>query len=97
MLHVSTSKKRRVKWGARFDFVMIGKIADDDGDGLLLVFVNIDRTQADEQLIHPGKKSLGPHHRSWGRFRAASLAITSQPHWKARFNSELDTMHHSTS
>ena len=55
MLHVSTSKKRRVKWGARFDFVMIGKIVDDDGDDLLLVFVNIDRTQADEQLIHPGK------------------------------------------
>ena len=48
MLHVSTSKKRRVKWGARFDFVMIGKIADDDGDDLLLVFVNIDHTQAGE-------------------------------------------------
>ena len=59
MLHVSTSKKRRVKWGARFDFVMIGNIADDDGDDLLLVFVNIDRSQAGEQLIHPAKKSFG--------------------------------------
>ena len=38
---------------------MIEKIADDDGDDLLLVFVNIDRTQAGEQLIHPGKKRFG--------------------------------------
>ena len=45
MLHVSTPKKRRVvESGALFDFVMIGKIADDDGDDLLLVFVNIDHS-----------------------------------------------------
>ena len=56
MLHVSTPKKRRVVSGVLFDFVMIGKIADDDGDDTLLGFMNIDRSQAGcEQLIHPGK------------------------------------------
>ena len=37
---------------------MIGKIADDDVDDLLLFFVNIDRSQAGEQVNHPGKKKF---------------------------------------
>ena len=56
MLHVSTPKKRRVESGALFDFVTIGEIADDDGDDLLLVFVNIDRSKAGKQFIHLEKK-----------------------------------------
>ena len=52
------AEERRVESGVLFNFVMIGNIADDDGDDLLLVSVNIDRSQAGEQLIHPGKKTF---------------------------------------
>ena len=37
---------------------MIGKIADEDVTDLLLGFVDIDRSQADKQLVHPGKKKF---------------------------------------
>ena len=37
---------------------MVGKIADDDGDDLLLVFVIIDRSQAGEQLIYSANKTF---------------------------------------
>ena len=59
MLHVSAPKKRRAEPGAFFDLVVIGKIADEDVNDLLLGFVDIDRSQAGNQLVHPGKKSLG--------------------------------------
>ena len=57
MLHVSALKKRRVEPGALLDLVVIGKIADEDVNDLLLGFVDIDRSQAGKQLVHPGKKS----------------------------------------
>ena len=60
MLHVSVPKKRRVEPGALLGHVVIGKIADEDVNDLLLGFVDIDRSQADKQLVHSGKKSLGP-------------------------------------
>ena len=56
MLHVSAPKKRRVEPGALLDLVVIGKIPDEDVNDLLLGFVDIDRSQAGEQLVHPGKK-----------------------------------------
>ena len=56
MLHVSEPIKRRVKPGAFHDLVAIGKIADEDVNDLLLGFVDIDRSQAGKQLVHPGKK-----------------------------------------
>ena len=59
MLHVSAPKKRRVEPGALLDLVVIGKIADEDVNDLLLGFVDIDRSQAGKQLDHPGKKRLG--------------------------------------
>ena len=58
MLHVSAPKKRRVEPGALLDLVVIGKIADEDVNDLLLGFVDIDRSQAGKQLIHPGKKTF---------------------------------------
>ena len=59
MLHVLASKKERVEPGALLDLVVIGKIADEDVNDLLLDFADIDRSQAGKQLVHPGKKSLG--------------------------------------
>ena len=58
MLHVSAPKKRRVEPGAPLDLVVVGKIADEDVNDLLLGFVDIYRSQAGEQLIHPGKKTF---------------------------------------
>ena len=68
MLHVSAPTKRRVEPGALLDLVVIGKIADEDVNDLLLGSVDIDRSQAGKQLVHPGKKVWGPHPRSCGRF-----------------------------
>ena len=59
MLHVSAPKKRRVEPGALFDLVVIGKIADEDVKDLFLGFVDIDRSQAGKQLVHPGKNKFG--------------------------------------
>ena len=94
MLHVLAPEKRRVEPGAPFDLVVIGKIADEDVNDLLLGFVDIDRSQAGKQLVHPGKKKVwGPHPRNWGRVRAAFREIVFRPHWKARSNSKFGTMH----
>ena len=93
MLHVSAPKKRRVGPGALLDLVLIGKIADEDVNDLLLGFVDIDRSQAGKQLVPWKKQVWGPHPRSCGRFQAASLAINYQLHWKARSNSKFGTMH----
>ena len=70
MLHVSAPNKRRVEPVALLDFVVVGKIADEDVNDLLLGFVDIDRSQAGKQLVHPAwkKKDWGPHSRSCGRF-----------------------------
>ena len=59
MLHVLAPEKRRVEPGAPFDLVVIGKIADEDVNDLLLSFVDIDRSQAGKQLVHSGKKKIG--------------------------------------
>ena len=59
MLHVSAPKKRRVEPGALLDLVVIGKIADEDVYDLLLGFVDIDRSQAGKQLVHPGGEKNG--------------------------------------
>ena len=59
MLHVSAPEKRRVEPGALLDLVVIGKIADEDVNDLLLGFVDMIVSQAGKQLVHPGKKSLG--------------------------------------
>ena len=59
MLHVSVPKKRRVEPGALLDLVVIGTIADEDVNDLLLGFVDIDRSQAGKQLVHPGEKEFG--------------------------------------
>ena len=59
MLHVSAPMKRRVEPGAFLDLVVIGKIADEDVNDLLLGFVDIDRSQAGKQLDHPWKKKMG--------------------------------------
>ena len=59
MLHVLAPEKRRVKPGALLNLVVIGKIADEDVNDLLLGFEDFDRSQAGKQLVHPGKKSLG--------------------------------------
>ena len=59
MIHVLAPKKRRVEPGALLDIVVIGRIADEDVNDLLLGFMDIDRSQTGKQLVHPGKKSLG--------------------------------------
>ena len=59
MLHVSAPRKRRIEPRALLDLVVIGKIADEDVNDLLLGFVAIDRSQAGKQLVHPGKKKVG--------------------------------------
>ena len=59
MPHVPAPKKRRVKPGALLDLVVIGKIADEDVNDLLLGSVDIDRSQAGKQLVHPRKKKFG--------------------------------------
>ena len=59
MLHVLAPEKRRVEPGALLDLVVVGKIADGDVNDLLLGFVDIDRSQAGKQLVHPGKKTFG--------------------------------------
>ena len=41
MLHVLAPEKRRVKPGALLDLVVLGKIADEDVNDLLLGFVDI--------------------------------------------------------
>ena len=46
MLHVLAPEKRRVEPGALLDLVMVGNIADEDMNDLLLGFVDIDRLQA---------------------------------------------------
>ena len=57
MLHVFAPMKRRVEPGAFRDVVVIGKIADEDVNDLLLGFVDIDRSQAGKQLVHPEKQN----------------------------------------
>ena len=59
MFHVLAPEKRRVEPGALLDLVVVGKIADEDMNDLLLGFVGIDRSQASKQLVHPGKKKFG--------------------------------------
>ena len=59
MLHVLAPEKRRVEPGALLDPVVVGKIVDEDMNDLLLGFVDIDRSQAGKQLVHPGKKMFG--------------------------------------
>ena len=59
MLQVSAPDKRRVEPGALLNLVVIGKIADEDVNDLLLDFVDIERSQADKQLVHPGKNVFG--------------------------------------
>ena len=59
MLHVLAPEKRRVEPGALLDLVVVGKIADEDMNDVLLGFVDIDRSQAGKQLVHPGKKKFG--------------------------------------
>ena len=59
MLYVSAPKKRRVEPGALLDLVVIRKIADEEVNDLLLGFVDIDRSQAGKQLVHPGKRKFG--------------------------------------
>ena len=59
MLHVLAPEKRRVEPGALLDLVVVGKVADGDVNDLMLGFVDIDRSQAGKQLVHPGKKRLG--------------------------------------
>ena len=59
MLHVAAPKKRRVEPGALLDLVVIGKIAGEDVNDLLLGFMDINRSQAGKQLVHPGKKKFG--------------------------------------
>ena len=46
MLHVLAPEKRRVEPGVLLDLVVVGKIADEDMDDLLLGFVGIHRSQA---------------------------------------------------
>ena len=59
MLHVLAPEKRRVEPGALLDLAVTGKITDEDVNDLLLGFVDIDRSQAGKQLVHPGKKKVG--------------------------------------
>ena len=59
MLHVLAPEKRRVKPGALLDVVVVGKIADEDMNDLLLGFVDINRSQAGKQLVHPEKTKFG--------------------------------------
>ena len=58
MLHVLAPERRRVKPGALLDLVVIGKIVNKDVTDLLLGFVDIGRSQAGKQLVHPGKKKV---------------------------------------
>ena len=44
MIHVLAPKKRRVEPGALLDIVVIGRIADEDVNDLLLGFMDIDRS-----------------------------------------------------
>ena len=46
MLHVLAPEKRRVEPGALLDLVVVGNIADEDMNDLLLGFVDVDRSQA---------------------------------------------------
>ena len=57
MIHVSAPKKRTVEPEALLDLVVIGNITDEDVNDLFLGFVSIDRSQAGNQLVHPGKKN----------------------------------------
>ena len=59
MLHVLAPEKRRVEPGALLDLTVVGKIVDEGMNNLLLGFVDIDRSQAGKQLVHPGKKKVG--------------------------------------
>ena len=93
MLHVVAPEKRRVEPGALLDLVVVEKIADEDMNDLLLVFVDIDDRRRVSNWSTLGKKGWGPHPRSWGRFRAAFLKIIFRPHWKARSNSKFGSMH----
>ena len=45
MLHVLAPEKRRVEPGALLNLVVVGKVADEDMNDLLLGFVDIDRSQ----------------------------------------------------
>ena len=46
MLHVLAPEKRRVEPGARLYLVVVGEVADENMNDLLLGFVDIDRSQA---------------------------------------------------
>ena len=46
MPHVLAPEKRRVEPRALLDLVMVGKIADEDTNDLLLGFADIDQSQA---------------------------------------------------
>ena len=59
MLHVLAPEKRRVEPGALLYLAVVGKIADEDMNDLLLGFVDIDRSQTGKQLVHPGEKEFG--------------------------------------
>ena len=59
MLHVLAPEERRVEPGALLDLVVVGKIADEDMNDLLLGFVDIDRSQAGMQLVHSRNKKFG--------------------------------------
>ena len=59
MLHVLAPEKRGVEPAALLDLVVVGKIADEDMNDLLLGFVDIDRSQTGKQLVHHGKKKFG--------------------------------------
>ena len=59
MLHVLAPEKKRVEPGALLDLVVVGKIADEDMNDLLLGFVDIDRSHAGKHLVHSGKKTFG--------------------------------------
>ena len=59
MLHVLAPEKRRVEPGALLDLRVVGKVADEDMNDLLLGFVGIGRSQAGKQLVHSRKKKFG--------------------------------------
>ena len=44
MLHVLAPEKRRVEPGSLLDLVVVGKIADEDMNDMLLSFVDMDRS-----------------------------------------------------
>ena len=59
MLHVLAPEKMRVEPRALLDLVVVGKVADEDMNDLLLGFVDIDRSQVGKQLVRSRKKKFG--------------------------------------